>query len=158
MSYNFPDEFIFLSTQTASSSASLSFTSLITSTYPVYFIKIRSLIPATDATNLLLTFSTDNGSTYLSTNYLWSNYHITSGGAPTQTKSASDSSIHVCETASSTSTNNGINMEFYCFGFGTAVVPAIMGNTGTTAINAIKFAMSAGNIASGTISLYGMTI
>jgi len=177
MAYNNPQEFIFLSTQTASSSASLSFTSLITSTYPVYYIKIRNLLPATNATTLLLTFSTNNGSTYLSGNYGWCNFVAYSAGNVNLTSAnLAATSIQIGDSFSTTSTRL-YNANIYLYNANSTNVCTVKGeavhydsnanlsfitnagiNTGTTAINAIKFAMSAGNIASGTISLYGMTI
>ena len=175
MAFNQPEELILLSTQTASNSASLTFTSLITSTYPVYYVKIRSIVPATDVTSLLMTYSTDNGSTYLATNYLWSLYHYTSNNVRSQTSSTSDSSIILAQKISKTSSKDGVSINLDLFGFGQSIVANIQGqgvlkniegycegfmagglNTTTTAINAIKFAMSSGNITSGSISLYGM--
>lgn len=178
MAFNQPEEFIFLGTQTASSSASLSFTSLITSQYPVYYIKVRNILPATNSTTLLMTFSTDNGSTYLNSNYLWSNYHYTSNAVPAQTVSSSDSSISLTDaTVSNTSSTNGVNMNIFCYGFGQSLVPCIQGNggyfnsssfsdgievggmnSGSTPVTAIKFAFSSGNIAAGNIYLYGVSI
>ena len=140
------------------------------------FVKIRSLVPATNATFLSLTFSTNNGSTYLSSNYLWSNFFYTSNANGSSIFDASDTNISLTN-ATLSSTANGLNAEIYLFGFAQSVVATLMGkgsmidsggfahgmeiggmNSGTTAVNAIKFAMSSGNIASGTISLYGMKI
>ena len=56
---------VLLSTQTASASASISFTSLINSTYSKYIIEIYNLVTASDTVNLLMTASINNGSTYL---------------------------------------------------------------------------------------------
>lgn len=175
MSFNSPEEFIFLSTQTASASGSLSFTSLITSTYPVYYVKIRNLLPATNATTLNLTFSTNNGSSYLASNYQYSKYSIYEAGTVTGSNN-STTAIQLVTSCSNTSART-INGEIYFYGLAQSVVAtclleataedsnahivttiAIGANTGTTAINAIKFAMSSGNITSGTISLYGMKI
>ncbi len=175
MAYNQPEEFIFLSTQTASNSASLSFTSLITSQYPVYYIKIRSIIPATDTNNLVLTYSTNNGSTYLNSNYLWSNYSVNSSAGAADFFSSSDTQCALALQLSNSSTTTGLNGNYYLFGFGQSVVATFFGNgtltnangnpdlfesagmnTSTTPINAIKFALTSGNITSGTIDLYGM--
>tara|TARA_R100001129_G_scaffold167012_1_gene134388 strand:+ start:1014 stop:2912 length:1899 start_codon:yes stop_codon:yes gene_type:complete len=60
-----------LTTATASSSASLDFTSLITSTYDVYLITLDEIMPATHAADLYLRLSGDNGSTFSSTNYAY---------------------------------------------------------------------------------------
>ena len=62
--------FTLLSTQTASSSASINFdSSVITTDYESYYVIINGLIPATNQTTLRFRFSTDNGSSYLSQNY-----------------------------------------------------------------------------------------
>ncbi len=172
MAFNQPEEFILLSTLTASNSASLSFTSLITSTYPVYYVKVRNLLPQSNS-NLLLLFSTNNGSTYLATNYQWSSY-IANESALNTSNSNSDTSLPII-VGTSTSATRAINCEFYCFGFAQSLRPSITidsvgypnsnhlelvnfsgSNSGTTAINAIQFKMASGNIVSGSISLYGM--
>ena len=53
-----------IATQTASSSASISFTSGIDSTYKEYIFFFNNIHPATDGTNLGFNFSTDGGSNY----------------------------------------------------------------------------------------------
>ena len=53
-----------ISTQTASGSASLSFTSGLDSTYDVYIFKFINMNPATDAVKFTFQTSTDGGSNY----------------------------------------------------------------------------------------------
>ena len=53
-----------LSTQTASSSASISFTSGLDSTYDSYIFKLINIHPATDNTDFFFNLSTDGGSNY----------------------------------------------------------------------------------------------
>jgi hypothetical protein len=55
---------VLLSTQTASSSASLSFTSGIDSTYDSYVFKFINIHPQNDARGFFVNFSTDGGSNY----------------------------------------------------------------------------------------------
>ena len=55
---------ILLSTQTASASASISFTSDIDSTYDSYVFKFIDIHPATNSVRLTFNLSTDGGSTY----------------------------------------------------------------------------------------------
>ena len=55
---------ILLSTQTASASASISFTSGIDSTYDSYVFKFINIHPATDAVYFQFNLSTDGGSNY----------------------------------------------------------------------------------------------
>ncbi len=174
MAYYSPFTQVLLDTQTASSSASLSFTSKITSAYSLYLVQFSNIIPATDATVLTLLFSTDNGSTYLSANYKWSYTILTSGGGNSLSNNNSDSSLSFGGDVSNSS-SRGVNgyMNLYCLNTtnianysgiighyasgGTANQNIFTGaNTGTTAITAIKFQMSSGNIASGKIYLYGI--
>ena len=53
-----------LSTQTASNSASVSFTTQLTSTYDVYKFMFIDINPATNDTGFAVNFSSDGGSTY----------------------------------------------------------------------------------------------
>src|SRR3569833_11598 len=72
---------VLLEQHTASASASLVFTTCISSTYDEYQIQIVNLVPATNAVALYLAFSTDGGSTYDTTSghYTWAqNYAIAS--------------------------------------------------------------------------------
>jgi hypothetical protein len=55
---------ILLSTQTASASASISFTTGIDSTYKEYLFIFNNIHPATDSTHFQFNFSTDGGSNY----------------------------------------------------------------------------------------------
>ena len=55
---------ILLSTQTASASATISFTTGLNSTYDEYIFKFINVKPATDATNFSFQTSTDGGSNY----------------------------------------------------------------------------------------------
>lgn len=174
MAYYSPFTQVLLDTKTASNSASLAFTSVITSAYGLYFIQFSNIIPVTDNVVFKLLYSTDNGSTYLNTNYKWSYTILKSSGTNFLSSSNSDSSISLGESISNNS-SRGVNgfMNLYCFnvsnianlsGFishyasgDTADQNIYVGaNTGTTAVNAIKFQMSTGNISSGKIYLYGI--
>src|SRR5210317_443941 len=55
---------VFISEQTASSSASIEFTSGIDSTYPIYRFEFINIHPATDGAEFNFNFSTDGGSNY----------------------------------------------------------------------------------------------
>ena len=55
---------VLLSTQTASSSASISFTSGIDNTYKEYVFVFINIQPATDSTDFRIAFSSDGGSSY----------------------------------------------------------------------------------------------
>ncbi len=175
MSYLYPQEVVTLSKPTVSNVASVSFTSLISSNFSVYRIMCRNIIPVTNSTALLLTLSTNNGSTYLNTNYKWIYYAGESGGFAGIVNSNSASSIEISGGLSST-TSTGLSIDIDLFDlnqstfnpkvrtFGiddgaNAASRMIWGtgtNTTTTAITAVKLAMSSGNISSGTINLYGV--
>ena len=80
--------FTLLSTQTASSSASINFdSSVITTDYESYYVIINNLRPVTDQASFSFKFSTDNGSSFLS-----ENYGARSSGGKTQTGADSSGS------------------------------------------------------------------
>lgn len=164
-----------LGTATASNSASISFTSLISATYSTYLVILNNVLPATNGAALLLTYSTDNGSTYLNTNYRWA-YTYTVPTANGRAGSASDSSISINNGVGNAS-GNGVSGHLYFYNLNVATnFPLVQGmtsapdnasttmlintgnNSNTTGVNAIKFAYSSGNITSGTFTLYGIVI
>jgi hypothetical protein len=59
-----PATLVLLSTQTASSSATISFTTGLDSTYDEYIFKFINIKPATDAVKFQFNMSTDSGSNY----------------------------------------------------------------------------------------------
>jgi hypothetical protein len=72
---------ILLEQHTASSSASLSFTSWYSSSYDVYKIEIVGITVGTNGANLQMQMSTNGGSTYdTGTNYDWQGFAMTNGG------------------------------------------------------------------------------
>ena len=175
-----------LQTQTASSSASISFTSNIDSTYPIYLFKFINIHPATDGAEFTINFSTDSGSNYnvakTTTFFVAYNAESESSSGLTYIDSldiaqgtgvanifynvgnendeAASGTLHLFNPSSTTfvkhfmSTfnvynNSGSN------GNSVQVDVAGYGNT-TSAIDGVQFAMSSGNIDSGTIKLYGI--
>lgn len=168
---------VLLEQHTASSSASLDFTSWYSSSYDEYLIELIAVIPATDNVSLSMRMSTDGGSNYDSgNNYQYSFFYFSSvasgvGG------SAATSSFLIAGTGVDNSANYGVNGSFRLFSPGsTSVYKALnggasfMGNDtnryrlesslwylSTTAVNAFRFLMSSGNIASGTIRVYGVS-
>lgn len=176
MSYNFPKRLSLIQSTSASTSASISFTSGISSNFSVYYVKIRQLHPDTDGTDLLLTFSTNGGSNYLSSNYKWAIQSANSAATDTSNRNDAGSSITVDQGCSNNAAwLSGADIVFYNLNDGTfcprmfshaisvdsiprgKVMVCAGLNTGTIAVNAIKFAMSSGNITSGTFSFYGVT-
>ena len=175
-----------LQTQTASSSASISFTSNIDSTYPIYLFKFINIHPATDGAEFTINFSTDSGSNYnvakTTTFFVAYNAESESSSGLTYIDSldiaqgtgvanifynvgnendeSASGTLHLFNPSSTTfvkhfmSTfnvynNSGSN------GNSVQVDVAGYGNT-TSAIDAVQFAMSSGNIDSGTIKMYGV--
>jgi hypothetical protein len=172
--------FVLLSTQTASASATLDFTSVITSSYDVYIFDLVDIKPATDSVSLYLRTSTDNGSTYDSgvSDYTWHYEDKDIGGASgyALTNDAADAQIVLCASEVGNAAAEGISgrvilsgpldatrrkhVEFN-FIYQTQAtahrhVFGIGGRAATADITAVRFLMESGNIASGKIYLYGL--
>jgi len=174
---------VLLSTQTASSSATVSFTSGIDATYPAYMFKFIDIHPATDQT--FLTFQADTGT---NTNYnqtattsYFTAYHGEDGSNGTLTYNTSydeaqstdfiyiadrtgtdndqciAGTMHVFSPASTTFAKHFI-VNTNCYEQSNYTSEVFVGgyfNT-TTAITRFQFKMSSGNIDAGTIKLYGI--
>ena len=175
---------VLISTQTASSSATISFTSGIDSTYKEYIFKFINIHPATDGASFQFNISVDSGSNYnvakTSTSILY--YHFESGSASglqydtnrdlaqgtgfqditEQQDNDNDSSaagtLHLFNPSSTTFVKHFITdstmvrdgAKLY------STKNAGYGNT-TSAVDAVQFKMSSGNIDAGTIKMYGVT-
>lgn len=165
-----------LGTYTASASASLTETSLITSTYKNFFFTYRNMKPATNDAVFILEVSTDAGGTWKVTGY--------TGQVVMNSSPLANPTTRV--DLSGSGTNTGIQSAgLGVAGFGYMLDPtgaaadkrflaywahtrAVDGAeewgethqryTGVaTAINAVRWRMSTGNITSGVVELYGMT-
>jgi len=173
-----------ISTQTASASATISFTSGIDSTYDSYVFKFYDIHPATDETQFQVNFSIDSGSNYnvTKTTTNFNAYHNeadsstilgynsswdlaqSTAAQPLTTNTGNDndqsvsgeliiynpsSTTFVKHFIANVNTSSGDNytVNLYTAGYG---------NT-TSAIDAIQFKMSSGNIDSGVIKLYGIS-
>ena len=172
-----------LSTQTASASATIDFTSGIDSTYDSYVFKFINIHPATDNVNFTVNFSTDGGSNYnvIKTSTYFQAYHNETNGVSALnyvsdrdlSQSTSDQQIangigsdndqqasgylHLYNPSNTTFVKHFItrfnianeaqySVDNYVAGYG---------NT-TSAVNAIQFKMSSGNIDDGIIKMYGV--
>ena len=177
---NFSGNMVLIQSQAASSSTDIQFTSGITSTYKVYFMEFINIVPATDGATLAMTVSTNGGSTYSATGYEDAGRQNSADNAiagdvhDTAQAQYKVSFIGISNTAA----NGGLSgfMRLYNLASGSvhkclvseicvvdnAATPvcAFVAQVGrwktTTAVNALKFAMSSGNIASGTFNLYGV--
>jgi len=162
---------ILIQTLTASASASLTFTSGITSTYNTYILVIDNMITSTTAF-IYVRLSSDGGSTYKATSYL-SGYNSFNYNSATNTNNngtagfiVGNSSDNTYFNSSTTFLNNmtsGTN-QVTSFGDGsscnstTARRGYFLGNYTASAltVNAIQVIGSAGTLTSGTASLYGL--
>ena len=175
---------VLLGTVTASGSASLAFTSGITSTYGEYIFKFYNIHPATDgASGFQFQVSIDGGSNYnvACTSTFWRTNHMENGsaqeyeynadydlaqgtgyqGLETNVGNDNDQScsgeLHLFNPASTTYVKH-----FYAQ-VGTIqsndsmsnATPAGYFNT-TSAVNAISFKMGSGNIDAGKIKMWGV--
>ena len=179
---NASDGITFISSQTASDSASISFTSGLTSTYKAYKFVCVNIHARTDGKLLQFNMSTDSGSNYnvTKTSTFFRAYHNETGadsalvyetswdlaqstGYQPLTEnigSGADESgavvLHLFNPSSTTYVKHFISTaNVNHFGnYSMAGYGAGYGNT-TSAINAIRFQMDAGNF-DGTIYLYGI--
>tara|TARA_Y100000593_G_scaffold87375_1_gene167743 strand:+ start:363 stop:974 length:612 start_codon:yes stop_codon:yes gene_type:complete len=175
-----------ISTQTASSSATISFTSGIDSTYKEYIFKFYNIHPATDEAHLTFQVSTDGGSNYNTTltssyilvyhaeddsetslNYQAShdqaqttNFQNILHGTGNADDEAGSGTLHLFDPSNTTfvkhfthrastynASGSGYNYQNFAAGYF---------NT-TSAVNAVQFKMSSGNIDAGVIKLYGVS-
>lgn len=164
---------VLIQTQSASSSATIDFTTGIDSTFDVYEVDVLEAVPSTDDVNLYVRVSEDSGSTWKSggTDYYTQNATtsafdpqngVGAGNAISNVASESGYSANIrFIKLAGTSSNKSIFVTGAVYRIATGGAPAI-GNTygayvGTTnAVNGIRFLMSSGNIASGTFNLYGI--
>jgi hypothetical protein len=173
-----------ISTQTASSSANLSFTSGIDSTYKEYVFKFINIHPATDNTTFTFNLSVDGGSNYnvAKTTTVIRAFHD-EGDSSTELDyldgldlaqgtgvqalvenigNGNDESVsgtlHLFDPSSTTFVKHLIwKVPSYASSNAMNIqYGAGYGNT-TSAINAIQFTMGSGNIDSGVIKLYGVS-
>jgi len=173
-----------ISSQTASSSASLSFTSGIDSTYKTYLFKIINMHPQTDAVRFLFNLSTDGGSSYnvVKTSSFFQAYHNEAGSATSLNYDTShdlaqstgyqdmhtsgigngaDESLsgymYLFSPSSSTFVKHFLVNNNIYFSSDYTINSFIGGYGNTTSpINAVDFKMSSGNIDAGTIYMYGI--
>ena len=171
-----------LSTQTASNSASISFTTGIDSTYKEYQFYFINVAPKTDSTDFTFQGSTNGGSSYgvniTSTAfrahvsddgtsdqiiYLTSNdlaqstsFQLLNNGASSDANDGTGGTLTLFNPASTTYVKHWIYNNAYV-GAGDACMEGFYAgyfNT-TTAINAVQFKFSSGNM-DGTILMYGI--
>ena len=170
---------VLLDTQTASTSASIAFSSThLTTTYKEYIIEVIDAVPATDGVTLTFVVSEDNGSTYkTSAAYDYTAIYFTSGSALAGSSSQARNDIPVTINSIGSTAGESISVTVKCYDpLGTAAHKGFtftsVGEDSTgdstftsgatkyigsvNAVNNIKFLFASGNITSGTFKLYGV--
>ncbi len=169
--------FVFISSATASNSASIAFTGL-SSTYDIYVVEVVSAVPAT-GNYLFMRSSSNNGSSYDTSGYEYSGVGVqttngnvnvdSSYGAATKmvvsfnggpiSTTASDSGcsgfVYIMNPAASNYTQFLVSETHYG-GSGGIQSNGIGIRLSTTPVNAIQIYANVGNITSGTFRLYGI--
>jgi hypothetical protein len=181
---NASDGITLISSQTASASASISFTTGLDSTYKAYKFVFVNCHPSNDDIDFEFNGSTDGGSNYnvTKTTTLFFSYHnegdtlaeltYSTGRDLAQSTAFQDlapslgndndescsGSLTIFNPSSTTYVKHFIsNVHLYDHSVGGSRNMFVAGYANTTsAINAIQFKMSAGNIDAGTIYLYGI--
>ena len=173
-----------LETQTASSSSTISFTSNIDDTYDEYVFKFYNIHPASNSVILQFNLSTDSGSNYnvtktstyfrslhneggSSTNVVYQTSHDLAQSTSFQDLAqgigndndqctvgtlqlfnpSSDTFVKHFISRFNTYEASDFSIDQYCAGYG---------NT-TSAVDAVQFKMSSGNMDAGVIKLYGIS-
>ena len=174
---------VLLSTQTASASANISFTTGLDSTYDEYIFKFININPATDGTAFHFNGSTDAGSNYnvTKTTTFFQAYHFENDGGTSLAYStgedlAQSTSYQPISVDLGGDADEGVSGTLTLFNpSSTTYVKHFIGNFNrtnlndislnayiagyfntTSAINAIDFKMASGNIDDGIIKLYGV--
>jgi hypothetical protein len=174
---------VLLSTQTASASATISFTTGLDSTYDEYIFKFIDIHPATDGVEFTFNGSTDSGSNYnvtKTTTYFLAEHDEAGTGGTLSYQSARDLAQSTGfqdlgvdignandEASSGTLTLFNPSSTTYVKHFICTIQQAhqndlsLVGHVAgyfntTSAINAIQFKMNSGNIDDGIIKLYGV--
>ena len=174
-----------ISTQTASSSATIDFTSGIDSTYNAYMFKFYNIHPGTDDVSFMFNLSTDGGSNYnvtktstffiafhneagSQTNLIYSgnydsaqstgNEYLTTDTLGADNDQCVSGYLHLFNPSSTTFVKHFIAQvsHYHEADFAVNDFKSGYGNT-TSAINAVRFQMDSGNIDSGVIKLYGIS-
>lgn len=167
---------VLLAEYTASASASIDVTSIITSIWDVYVIDLVSIIPATDNVDLIALASTNNGSSWDSASNYAFFYELHPGsGSFSSGVSTSTTSFPIAGNLENTTADGGLSGDFKFFNpMNASSYKSALGNfvfahesfgvtrttrwyryNSITAVNALQFKMTSGNIASGKIRVYG---
>ena len=172
-----------ISTQTASSSSTISFTSGIDSTYDEYVFKFYDIHPATNSTAFRFNLSVDTGSNYNVTKTTTvTQYYHDEGDSATALQydtgmdlaqstnpqiiaenigngndECASGDMYLFSPSSTTFVKHFLisSASYFASDYSNNYYVAGYVNT-TSAVDAVQFTMSSGNIDSGTIKLYGI--
>lgn len=168
---------VLLEQHTANNSATLDFTSCITSAYDDYLIEFVNLLPASGTNYCLMRFSTDGGLNFdANNNYEYALAYVYTAAEAIGGTSASDTKIVVCGSNWASGTlgaigsvrlidplnpslhkgavidiayyHDSVNGVLRVYGFGRY--------KSNSAVNAFRILASSGNLASGTVRCYGL--
>jgi len=173
-----------ISTQTASSSSTISFTSGIDSTYKEYIFKFFDIHPSADDKNFQFNMSADSGSNYNVTktttvfkanhdesdsatnlNYdtgedlaQGTGFQTLGNGVGGDNDQSLSGTLHLFDPSNTTFVKHFIStIQYYAFNnYTNNWYVAGYGNT-TSAVDAVQFKFNSGNIDSGVIKLYGVS-
>tara|TARA_R100001129_G_scaffold38511_1_gene25924 strand:+ start:62 stop:1945 length:1884 start_codon:yes stop_codon:yes gene_type:complete len=170
---------VHITTVTASDSASIDINSTLTSTYNSYFVTFANLVPAVNNSEFVTLFSTDNGSSYTTSNYAFALKHFYVGpSGDGNSESTASSSIRLALAASSTAADGGLTGHMLIHSPTNSAVRTYINwfafqrmgdgsNTGVTLLgggmvgsntddDAFQIKNESGNITSGTVRVYGI--
>lgn len=174
------DSWVLLSSQTASSSATIDFSNLLNSTYLNYVLVISGMVPATNNTRPYLRVGTGAGPSWQSgaADYQWAQGVCEAAGAGFNgTGSNAAAQIVMSYDGITGATTHSFNAVLYIYNVtNTSTWKHINGNgsyirnastiltsfhiagtyVSTTAITSFRLLMSSGNISTGTFKLYGI--
>ena len=178
---------VLISTTTASNSSAVNFTSGLDSTYKEYQFHFTDIHPASGNSAFMFNLSADGGSNYnvtKTTSAFWAAHNEAGSDSNLYYRTSEDLAqstadqklsvevtfpasvdddnsfsgiLHLFDPSSTTFVKHFISDgNHYASNYSTRSFVAGYGNT-TSAINAITFKMSTGNIATGTIKMYGVS-
>jgi hypothetical protein len=174
---------VLLSTQTASASSSISFTTGITSTYKEYMFIFNNIHPSTDTVHFTFNLSTDSGSNYnvtKTTTYFLAkhneadtdtgfaydtgadlaqstSYQIMATFIGADNDQSLSGTLHLFNPSYTTYVKHFLSAVNICEESDTSLNSRVGGYANTTsAINAIDFKFASGNIDAGTIQMFGI--
>ncbi len=169
--------FVLLAEQVASTSASLDFPNVITSAYDEYMFEMIQIVPSTDGVRMCIRCSQNNGSSYDTTSghYAWQAFAMVTSAAGAN-GNTSDTSMSVNNGQTSGAQNSSWNGTYRIYAPGSAIQKVFLGQghgfdtsgtriisytfggsyTQTGAVDAFQILCSSGNIASGTVRVYGL--